>query len=124
MRCINAGSAGCRLADGWRQYAPRPCDSGHPYANPAAAVRLHGLAPALLFTADDDPFRDETRPYAQRLLDNGVSAVVITLPASDASPTTYLAAYMQAAEDASAPAPWKAVALESLRQFLSGAAPH
>ena len=116
MRCIGAGHPGCRLAHGWHAYTPRPCDGGHPYANPAAAMRLHGLPPTLLFTADDDPFRDEARAYAQRLLDNGVDAAVVSLPSS--------AAYMKEADEASAPAPWKAVALDSLRRFLSGAALH
>jgi acetyl esterase/lipase len=112
LRSAGAGIAGCKLAEGWRQYAARPGDAVHPYADPANAVRLEGLPRALLFTADDDPFRDETRAYARRLREHHNDPELVTLRA----PTRFPAAYMEAA---AADAPWTAVARESLRSFLA-----
>jgi acetyl esterase/lipase len=43
-----------------------------PYAAPARATRLDGLAPAYLMTAEFDPLRDEGIEYAMRLLQAGV----------------------------------------------------
>jgi acetyl esterase len=109
------GCAGCRFAEGWRRYAPRASDSCHPYADPAHAMRLHGLPSALLFTANDDPFCDETRAYAQRLIDHGIDASLVSLP----PPTHFPEAYM---DEAPAEAPWMAVACDSLRRFFAGSA--
>jgi acetyl esterase/lipase len=114
LRRIKAGPWGCRFAQGWRQYTPRPGDACHPYANPADAVRLDGLPPALLVTASDDPFRDETLAYSQRLIDHGIDAHVVSLP-----PPTNLSATCM--EEAPAQAPWMAVARDPLRRFLIGA---
>lgn len=62
----------CKWADGWNRYlglAPKAC---HPYAAPALSTRLAGVAPALVITAEDDPMRDESLNYAQRLREAGV----------------------------------------------------
>jgi acetyl esterase len=77
-------------------------------------VRLEGLPRALLFSADDDPLRDETRAYARRLRAHHNDCELVTLRA----PTRFPAAYMEAA---AADAPWAGVALESLRRFLEPA---
>jgi acetyl esterase/lipase len=114
LRSAGAGGPGCKLATGWRQYATRPADAAHPYADPAHAVRLEGLPRALLFTADDDPLRDEARAYARRLREHHNEPEMVTLP----TPTRFPAAYMDAA---AADAPWTAVARESLRRYLAAA---
>ena len=77
-------------------------------------MRLKGLPPALLFTASDDPFRDETQAYSRRLIDHGIDATVVSLP----SPTNFPAAYM---DDATREAPWMAIAIDALSRFLAGA---
>ncbi len=115
QRRAKAGTAGCRFVEAWRRYAPRPSDASHPYAAPADAVRLDGLAQALLFTSDDDPLRDETRAYSQRLIAHGTHTQLLSLP----SPTNFPAAYMH---EAPAQAPWTAVALDSLRRLFAGTA--
>jgi acetyl esterase/lipase len=54
-----------RWTDGWSQYlSAGVC---HPYAAPSLCSRVAGVAPALLLTAQDDPLRDETLRYADRL---------------------------------------------------------
>lgn len=72
IRAAEAGSAGCPLAAGWQCYLGRPDHASHPYAAPSTASRLAGVAPALVVTAADDPLRDESLRYAQRLRDCGV----------------------------------------------------
>lgn len=56
-----------RWADGWSHYLAKACGFFHPYAAPCQCTRLNRVAPALIFTADDDPLRDETVNYAERL---------------------------------------------------------
>ncbi len=109
IRMANAGPVGCKWADGWHGYLGSPARASHPYATPAAASRLAGLPPALVLTAEDDPMRDESLSYAERLRGNGVAVQVHTL----AAPTCWPDAL-----DAS-PAPqggWMA----ELRQSLTG----
>ncbi|MDM9627446.1 alpha/beta hydrolase [Rhizobium sp. S152] len=68
-----------RWADGWSHYL-----SGggcHPYAAPCLCSRIAGVAPALVFTAEDDPLRDETLGYADRLKQAGVAVRQQVLPA-------------------------------------------
>jgi acetyl esterase/lipase len=117
LRRIKAGPRGCRFAEGWRHYTPRPGDACHPYANPADALRLNGLPPALLVTASDDPFRDETLAYSQRLSDHGIDTRVLSLPPPTNLPATGM-------DEAPAQAPWMAVACDPLRRFLTAASHH
>lgn len=62
----------CKFADGWQQYLRSDRDAEHPYAVPAHATRLAGLAPALVLTSADDPLRDEALAYARRLREAGI----------------------------------------------------
>lgn len=72
LREADAGPVGCHWADGWAKYLGTPDKAAHPYAAPASASRLGGLAPALLISAQDDPMRDESAAYATRLQEAGV----------------------------------------------------
>ena len=57
----------------WDTYLSSPLDASNPYAAPAAATNLAGLAPAFVITAEYDPLIDEGERYAGRLRDAGVS---------------------------------------------------
>jgi acetyl esterase len=63
----------CKWMAGWQQYLRSPMDAEHPYAVPALAERLAGLAPALVLWGEDDPLRDEAQAYAERLRGVGVA---------------------------------------------------
>ncbi|HJV61071.1 MAG TPA: alpha/beta hydrolase fold domain-containing protein, partial [Albitalea sp.] len=112
LRKAHAGPVGCRWADGWRSYLPRASDALHPYATPGSAVRLAGLPPTLLITAHDDPFRDETAAYAQRLRGDGVAVDELRLP----MPTGFPAPYMEAPP---CETPWAETVRQTLRRFLA-----
>ena len=57
----------------WKHYlGPNPELETSPYAAPARATDLAGLAPAAITTAEFDPLRDEAIEYAQRLMQAGV----------------------------------------------------
>lgn len=114
LRRAQAGPVGCRWADGWHDYLPHANDALHPYATPGAAARLAGLPPTLLFSAADDPFRDEATAFASRLRGEGVPVVRLMLP----PPTHFPAPYMEAPPSCD-PA-WVAVARERLRCFMQG----
>jgi acetyl esterase len=73
IREADAGAIGCKWAEGWHSYLGSAEKASHPYASPLGAKRLTGLAPALIVTAEDDPMRDESLRYVQRLLACGVS---------------------------------------------------
>lgn len=59
----------------WDQFVPLEHRS-NPYAVPARATDLTGLAPAHIQTAEFDPLRDEGEEWAARLSDAGVAATV------------------------------------------------
>ena len=63
----------CKWMSGWQQYLRSPMDAEHPYAVPALAERLVGLAPALVLWGADDPLRDEAQAYAERLRGAGIA---------------------------------------------------
>jgi acetyl esterase/lipase len=60
-----------KAAASWRHYLGSA--SASPYAAPARAADLSGLAPAYITSAEFDPNRDEAITYALRLLQAGVS---------------------------------------------------
>lgn len=111
LRHVRAGPVGCHWADGWHQYLPQASDALHPYATPGSSMRLAGLPPTLLLTAQDDPLRDEAQAYAQRLQEAQapIDAAVLAMP------TGWPLSYMQAA---SAQAPWAEAVRSHLRRFL------
>lgn len=80
LRAAEAGSVGCKWADGWRTYLGSADKAAHPYAAPMGASRLAGMAPALVVTSADDPMHDEALRYAARLREAGVVASAHTLP--------------------------------------------
>ncbi|MDB5930346.1 MAG: Alpha/beta hydrolase fold-3 [Polaromonas sp.] len=89
LRKADAGPVGCIWADGWHGYLPRMADAGHPYAAPGSALRLAGLPATLLVTAQDDPLRDETLAYAQRLRAAGLQALCTVLPGATGWPGSF-----------------------------------
>jgi acetyl esterase/lipase len=64
----------------WRHYLGGRPGEVSPYAAPARAERLEGLAPAYLMTAEFDPLRDEGIEYAARLLQAGVPTELHSFP--------------------------------------------
>lgn len=88
LRRSHAGPATCPLAVGWRQYLLEGRGTDHPYAMPGQARRLAGLPPALVLTAADDPLRDETLTYTQRLREAGVPASTCELQGRTGWPAT------------------------------------
>ena len=59
----------------WDHFAP-PGSRSDPYAVPARAEDLSGLAPALIQTAEFDPLRDEGEAWGERLRAAGVPVTV------------------------------------------------
>ncbi|HEV8313310.1 MAG TPA: alpha/beta hydrolase [Burkholderiaceae bacterium] len=115
LRDVKAGPVGCHWADGWRQYLARADDATHPYATPGRSMRLAGLPPTLLITAQDDPLRDETQAYAGRLRDAGVAVHSHVLPAPTGLPASYL--------QADTAPPWADTVRAQLQQFLLSTQP-
>ncbi len=66
----------------WRHYLGDAVnnDDTSPYAAPARARDLSGLAPAALMTAEFDPLRDEAIEYAQRLMQAGIPTELHVVP--------------------------------------------
>lgn len=109
QRAANDGPLGCPCADGWRAYLAQATDAMHPYASPGTSLRLAGLPPTLLLTSIDDPLRDETLAYAQRLGEAGVEVQTDVLPMATGWPKSY----------ADGAAAWAAPMRELLRPFLT-----
>lgn len=56
----------------WSHYLPDMAQANEPYACPAKAASLAGLAPATVVTAEYDPLRDEGEDYGRALAAAGV----------------------------------------------------
>lgn len=112
LRCADAGPVGCMWADGWHQYLSRLAEAGHPYAAPGTALRLSGLPPTLLLTAQDDPLRDESLAYAGRLRQAGRLVHAAVLP----GPTGWPVSYLQSAGQEVA---WAAAVQQQFSDFFS-----
>ncbi|MBI5719537.1 MAG: alpha/beta hydrolase [Burkholderiales bacterium] len=89
QRHAKAGPVGCRWADGWHRYLAREDDALHPYAVPGRSMRLAGLPRTLLVSAADDPLRDETQAFGQRLRAAGVPVTLALLDAPTGWPLSY-----------------------------------
>ena len=111
-RNAQAGPVGCKWADGWRAYLGTPGTAAHPYAAPSCGSRLHGLPPALVLTAADDPMRDEGLCYARRLQEAGTPARAITLDAGGWPDAL-----------AGPSAPWAAGVRDAFVEFFAATAP-
>jgi acetyl esterase len=61
-------------------YAPDGAALDDPRLSPLHAVGLRGLPPALIHTAEFDPFRDEGEAYAEALQAAGVQAIAVRHP--------------------------------------------
>ena len=112
LRCADAGPVGCTWADGWRQYLAHFGDESHPYAAPSKALRLAGLPPTLLLTALDDPLRDETLAYADRLRYFGRLVHAAVLLGLTGWPATYL-------QGTDKPVSWSAVVQNQFSGFFN-----
>ncbi len=69
-----------RLNHIWEQYVPDPARRTDPYASPMRARSLHGVAPAVIVTAEHDFLRGEGEAYAQRLRTDGVAVTLHEFP--------------------------------------------
>ncbi len=56
----------------WNHYVRSPMDGTNPYCSPLAAQDHFGLPPALIISAEFDPFCDDGRNYADKLAAAGV----------------------------------------------------
>jgi acetyl esterase/lipase len=115
VRQAEAGPVGGKWADGWHQYLGTADKACHPYAAPLGSLRLGGLAPALIVTAEDDPMRDESLAYAKRLRASAVAVRDYVLPA----PTNWPCAL---ADAESLKAGWAESLRERFTEFLAGTA--
>jgi acetyl esterase len=66
--------------DMWNLYIGENRKDVSPYASPARAKNLAGLAPAYVMTCEHDPLRDEALHYAMRLMDAGVQVELHNYP--------------------------------------------
>jgi len=59
----------------WDQYLSKVSDKDDPYAVPAKAKSLRGVAPAILIAAEFDPLTDDVKNYYQKLIKDSVPAI-------------------------------------------------
>ena len=59
----------------WDQYLSKVEDQKDPYAVPAKANSLRGVAPAILIAAEFDPLTDDVKNYYQKLIKDSVPAI-------------------------------------------------
>lgn len=59
----------------WNQYLSKVEDQQDPYAVPAKANSLRGVAPAILIAAEFDPLTDDVKNYYQKLIKDSVPAI-------------------------------------------------
>jgi acetyl esterase len=64
----------------YRAYLPEASQRVHPYAAPLESLRLAGLPPTLIVTAQNDVLHIEAEKYASRLIDAGVRTQVVRYP--------------------------------------------
>jgi acetyl esterase len=64
----------------YRAYLPDAAQRMHPYAAPLESLRLAGLPPTLIVTAQNDVLHIEAEKYASRLIDAGVRTQVVRYP--------------------------------------------
>lgn len=79
MRAANVGACGCPWARGWQTYLRSPNDTTHPYAVPAASLRLARLPPTLVIVGHVDAMRDEGLKFAAKLKGAGVEVDTLEL---------------------------------------------
>ncbi len=83
----------------------------------SSAMRLAGVAPALLISAEDDPLRDESETYSRHLRKADVLVQHHVLPA----PTNWPFALATPTNDA-AQAPWAPAVVDHLKTFFASVA--
>ncbi|MDE0351587.1 MAG: alpha/beta hydrolase [bacterium] len=100
---------------GWSALLGKPAgsDDVSPYASPARAEDLSGLAPAFIIVGDLDLFVDESIEYAQRLAAAGVPTELHILPGAVHGTQFYL-------PTAEVSMRWKAIEADALRVALHG----
>lgn len=111
LRAARGDDSECPWRGGWASYLSQVADACHPYAAPGICLRLGGLAPALVVTANDDPMRDEALSFAGRLRAAGVAANEVVIAAATGWPQGHAIAR-------ELPAAWTDELKEHLRQFF------
>ena len=83
LRDATDGNPACKYYEGWQKYLRSLRDADHPYAVPATARRLSDLAPTLLLAGQEDPMRDETMTFADRLREAGIAVTSHVLASAE-----------------------------------------
>lgn len=112
MRAGMAGRTCCQWAQGWRAYLDCGQAADHPYALPARSIRLAGLPPSLIITAEDDLMRDEATAFAERLAKAGTPCRCEVLDAATGWP-------LGLRHPEAATAPWAPVVSALLLDFFN-----